>query len=532
MYNLTTVLAALRLSQSLVNPSPGTTNEITTEHRFLEHSAVKGASKGHTQNCIVDPYNAPVQAPAFLPFDQTEANVFRYRQQQGVNLGSWFVHEQWMTPSLFECAKAPKFQKSTLHQVGEAWMELGLCLNGIGIRSSQRTTSVISRFVVGTPFEPYVEVYKNAWPRFLRAIRQAADVGIAFRDSDGQTNFFNSYDYQWKTIEALKFIVQQLGQITNSNSYVSIRTDCRADTQATDAIRQLSWYGQRLPIYIHDGFDLNRFVPYINNRQDFVIQDHHSYFVFTEDDSRKPSTQHTKDVKGGIADAFWSTAYGERRNLVIGEWSCALTDDSLKNQKDKILARKEFCTAQMQVYTNVTAGWMFWSFKNEQCDFDPGWCLQHAIGTVLPSSFYSYGDITNSYQAQDTSAKARRMDYPTHGETTLILSQPSDGGRHPQRINGGSPGTGAVTGISPTGSRNDDSSPRRKGFDDGFLTAKVFAIYGASKLGFTEQYVNEAFEMALSRGVVSSGSDQEYRTGFWLGLNYGESKVVEAIKST
>ncbi|KAF5344234.1 hypothetical protein D9756_001981 [Leucocoprinus leucothites] len=604
MYNLTTVLAALRLSQSLVNPSPGTTNEITTEHRFLEHSAVKGASKGHTQNCIVDPYNAPVQAPAFLPFDQTEANVFRYRQQQGVNLGSWFVHEQWMTPSLFECAKAPKVSEIDIasgwggvdgaRAVLERHWDTFITADDFSYLASVG----INTFVVGTPFEPYVEVYKNAWPRFLRAIRQAADVGIGVLVdmhgapgsqngqqhsgiSDGQTNFFNSYDYQWKTIEALKFIVQQLGQITNvigvqllnepighpslenfcgliqSNSYVSIRTDCRADTQATDAIRQLSWYGQRLPIYIHDGFDLNRFVPYINNRQDFVIQDHHSYFVFTEDDSRKPSTQHTKDVKGGIADAFWSTAYGERRNLVIGEWSCALTDDSLKNQKDKILARKEFCTAQMQVYTNVTAGWMFWSFKNEQCDFDPGWCLQHAIGTVLPSSFYSYGDITNSYQAQDTSAKARRMDYPTHGETTLILSQPSDGGRHPQRINGGSPGTGqhrfeaiyqrqnnntyqlpagndtgAVTGISPTGSRNDDSSPRRKGFDDGFLTAKVFAIYGASKLGFTEQYVNEAFEMALSRGVVSSGSDQEYRTGFWLGLNYGESKVVEAIKST
>jgi hypothetical protein len=119
-----------------------------------------------------------------------------------------------------------------------------------------------------------------------------------------------------------------------------------------------------MPVYIHDGFDLNRFVPYITGRRDFVIQDHHSYFVFTDDDTHKPATQHTNDVRGGIAEAFWSTASGERRNLIIGEWSCALTDESLKNQKDKVQARKDFCTAQMQVYTNVTAGWMFWCLSS------------------------------------------------------------------------------------------------------------------------------------------------------------------------
>ncbi|KXN92012.1 Glucan 1,3-beta-glucosidase 3 [Leucoagaricus sp. SymC.cos] len=604
MYNLTTVLAALRLSQSLVNPSPGATSSDTeSEYKFAEHSVLKGVTKDHGQDCHVDPYNVPVQAPSFPPFDQTEANVFRYRQQQGVNLGSWFVHEQWMTPSLFQCASPPKVSEI---DIAAGWGSMDNAravlerhwdtfitendltyLASIGINTVRLPIAYFTlgpQFMIGTPFEPYSEVYKNAWPRLLRAIRQAGDAGIGVLVdmhgapgsqngqqhsgiSDGQTNFFNSYDYQRKTIEALKFLVQQLGPITNVIGVQLLNEPFGHPslenfyTQATDAIRESSWYGQRMPVYIHDGFDLGRFGPYINNRPDFVIQDHHSYFVFTDDDSRKPAYQHTKDVKGGIASAFWNTASGERRNLVIGEWSCALTEESLKNHKDKVQARKDFCTAQMEVYSNVTAGWMFWSLKNEQCDFDPGWCFQHAIGTVLPNTFYTYGDITNTYQAQAVSAQARRLEYPSDEEVTMILTQSSDDGRRPeapktgptanaqhrfeaihQRQNGDANqppvwnGTAAMPGNTSTrnsdSSSNDSNSPRRKGFVDGFQTAKVFAIYGMSKLGFTEQYINEALWMSTSRGAVPNGSEQEYRTGFLIGLKCGESKIIDAIRST
>jgi|SRR5882762_2136199 len=41
-------------------------------------------------SCQVDPYNPPsIGDQTFAPFDQTQATVFRYRQQQSVNLGSW-----------------------------------------------------------------------------------------------------------------------------------------------------------------------------------------------------------------------------------------------------------------------------------------------------------------------------------------------------------------------------------------------------------------------------------------------------------
>lgn len=40
--------------------------------------------------CNVDPYNAPSFDVTFAPFDPIRANVYRYRQQYSVNLGSWY----------------------------------------------------------------------------------------------------------------------------------------------------------------------------------------------------------------------------------------------------------------------------------------------------------------------------------------------------------------------------------------------------------------------------------------------------------
>jgi hypothetical protein len=40
-------------------------------------------------DCNVEPYNAPPIDQDFPPFDPNLASIYRYRQQQGVNLGSW-----------------------------------------------------------------------------------------------------------------------------------------------------------------------------------------------------------------------------------------------------------------------------------------------------------------------------------------------------------------------------------------------------------------------------------------------------------
>jgi hypothetical protein len=60
--------------------------------------------------CAMSPYSppSPVYLESFAPYDANQALIYRYRQQQSVNLGSWFVQEQWMVPSLFTCAAGNK----------------------------------------------------------------------------------------------------------------------------------------------------------------------------------------------------------------------------------------------------------------------------------------------------------------------------------------------------------------------------------------------------------------------------------------
>jgi len=125
-------------------------------------------------------------------------------------------------------------------------------------------------------------------------------------------------------------------------------------------MRQAIPSGASFPIYLHDGFNLWKFSHFIGNRTDFVVQDYHSYYVFTPADEREPASQHTSDVEGFISERLRQASGNERRNLVVDEWSCALTAQSLSGEQDPEEARREFCTGQMDVYAKATAGWSFW----------------------------------------------------------------------------------------------------------------------------------------------------------------------------
>ena len=125
-------------------------------------------------------------------------------------------------------------------------------------------------------------------------------------------------------------------------------------------MRAVSSAAQTLPLYIHDGFNLEQYSAFISNRSDFVVQDTHSYFVFTPKDESEPASQHTSDVHRVVADSLAAASQLERRNLIVGEFSCALTEESLQNEPDPEGARREFCTGQRDIYQNLTAGWAFW----------------------------------------------------------------------------------------------------------------------------------------------------------------------------
>jgi glucan 1,3-beta-glucosidase len=68
----------------------------------------------------------------------------------------------------------------------------------------------------------------------------------------------------------------------------------------------------------------------------------------------------------------------------------------------------------------------------------------------------------------------------------------------------------------------------QRGYSDGFLTAKIFAAHGLSKLGFIEQYISDSIT-ALGSAIVPPGSEGLYHDSFLVGLRDAEAIVQKAI---
>ena len=89
-----------------------------------------------------------------------------------------------------------------------------------------------------------------------------------------------------------------------------------------------------------------------------------------------------------------------------------------------------------------------------------------------------------------------------------------------------------VRDLDPAQSRlplDPDQRAVAKGYSDGFLTAKIFALYGMSKLGFTGQYMRDSIAM-LGPTVIPPCTEHYYEEWFMAGLRDGEALVASYVK--
>lgn len=217
-------------------PSPATSNFLATT----------------SSSCSVDSYpDTPVPTPTFAPFNEKTASIFRYRKQQSVNLGSWFVQENWMVPSIFTCADG---NRAAEHDVSAGWVNTTQSrqvlerhwdtwitesdfsyLASIGINTVRLPIGFWSlgpQACEDTPFEDVSDVYTNSWPRVLRAIKYAENHGLGVLvdlhgapgsqngqahsgTSDGVVGLWKSPAYMNKTIEVLTNITRELVNVNN-----------------------------------------------------------------------------------------------------------------------------------------------------------------------------------------------------------------------------------------------------------------------------------------------------------------------------
>lgn len=594
-------------------------NPAASKNLYKSLFTINNQLLGASNSCVVEPYDPPpVLSQSFPPFDQAKANIFRYRQQQSVNLGSWFVHEQWMTESLFTCASGPQIAeidiatgwgnttgaRAVLEKHWDTFINQSdfEYLASIGINTVRIPIGYWSLgplYCQGTPFEPVADVYTNSWSRVVRAINWAGEAGIGVLIdlhgavgsqngqphsgiSDGQVNLFNNATNMDLTIGTLTYLAQQLASVTNVVGIEILNepndNPTLADfyTRAITTMRQTSTEAESLPLYIHDAFDLVHFADYIASRKDFVVADKHSYFVFGSNDTSMTAVQESHEVKHSVSEQLASASRTAHRNLVIGEWSCALVPASLANETNPMLARQQFCQGQEQIYSNLTAGWHFWSYMKDDCDSDLDWCFKNAVGNTLPSTFFSYNSTpaTTPDESLFLSRAVADMDLPS---MTEVLQQAGTQTSSTPLMPTASASDDTMANSSDADMAYNDFSKRKqsaqhqrffavhsrrsflsdmskhkrdtssvvplslsdltvtelsitKGYSDGFMTAKIFAQYGMSKLGFTGQYVSDSIA-ALGAKVVAPGTEEYYSSWFARGLADAESIIGAAVNN-
>jgi len=113
--SISALLQALNLTQGSYKPDPPTFSALATADNNsgpalwppVAHSKGRMAglmlfentaepspiARDEYNECFVEPYSAPpLGNQVFPPYDPDMANLYRYRQQQSVNLGSWYCN--------------------------------------------------------------------------------------------------------------------------------------------------------------------------------------------------------------------------------------------------------------------------------------------------------------------------------------------------------------------------------------------------------------------------------------------------------
>lgn len=398
----------------------------------LASSATVGPGKCPLNTGTYTP-TATLGDPVFDDFDSVKANIMRYRQQISVNLGGWFVNEGWMESNFMSCATQSseygivtgfgtsanglKSAQYALEQHWDTWITEDdfKYLQGKGVNTVRIPIgywSVGPYFTHSSPFSDYRSVYENSWKYVARAIRWAAkyDIGVLV-DLHGAYGSQNGNDHSGisgsvgfyteknmnLTTGLLTWLSWEISDVTNVIG-IELLNEPQDNTKlwpwynsTMDAMRQSSPYAKSLPLYFHDAFNMAKGAKFVSQRADFVVQDNHSYFVYTSSDTSMSAAAHTSQIEGSLQTKFAKQSTIGRRNMIIGEWSCALAPSSLSGSSNPDAAEATYCAAQMNMYANTTAGYSYWSYKMENCDSNAGWCFQAALGKFLPSYLNAWG---------------------------------------------------------------------------------------------------------------------------------------------
>ncbi|PWN27962.1 glycoside hydrolase [Jaminaea rosea] len=598
------------------------TNDTSSSSRTGTHKLASSATVGPGKCPLnTDTYTPKGELgdPVFDDFDSVKATVMRYRQQISVNLGAWFVQEGWMQGNFMSCATqsseyglvsgfgtSANGLKSAQYYLEEHW-DTWITEDDFKYLQSKGVNTVripIGYWTVGpyfthnSPFSDYADVYSNSWKYVARAIRWAAkyDIGVLI-DLHGAYGSQNGNDHSGITGQGVQFYTDtnmdltkglltwlswEIADVTNVIG-IQLLNEPQDNTklwpwynETMDAMRQSSSYAKSLPLYFHDAFNMAKGAKFVSQRDDFVVQDYHSYFVYTSSDTSLSAQGHTSQIQGSLQTKFTKQSGIGRRNMIVGEWSCALAPSSLSGSSNKDADTATYCAAQMNMYANTTSGYHYWSYKMENCDSNAGWCFKAALGKYLPSYLNTWGFngfVTNRKILLNLAA-SKTVSASIVAAISKLSATSSTSSSSFARVaavsadkesNDYSKGTNPIVGMVQSTTSSAAKSERRgvgspasraghlarratdavtaaqqAGFSDGYLTSTYLAsslstTSPMSRLGFGEQYIIDSWAKRVSWDTAGKTYLQDnyghYRTHFMTATAQAEAAIVGLVNA-
>ncbi|PKI83942.1 hypothetical protein MVES1_002022 [Malassezia vespertilionis] len=389
---------------------------------------------------------APAQLPPLTqPLD--DRLQYQFRKQRGVNLGSWFALESWLTGSLFSQVKQTTseydivqgmsaeaardmLQNHWAHFINDgdwAWMKQH------GVNSVRLPIGYfhfiagaehgkLQSLLKGTEYEKYGPVYAGAWNYIVGAIDKARAHGIGVLVdlhgvpgaqntdghsglSSGKANFFHgvhSLHNQKATVKILVALAEAVAPYENVVG-LELMNEPQNDgslesfyDRAISAIRGVDNAAVKaLPLYLGDAWHTMHYAKYVAGKSsagNFLVLDHHLYRAFTKKDHGTAAEAHAQsidpDANGQTAQWLQRASATANGSIIVGEWSGALNPNSfqLSQIQSKLQARTMWSQAQWRAFERYTAGYFYWTLKKEGGP-DPGWCFYTAVekGSMPPN---------------------------------------------------------------------------------------------------------------------------------------------------
>lgn len=342
--------------------------------------------------------------------------LYRTRYHFGVNFGGCFVGEKWIFHGAFpegtEC-ELEATQKGTKEDKNEfkaklekRWSDYASDADWSWLQDHGVTVVRVplgywhvdgGKYTSGTKFEPYADVYANAWTVFKKNFVEPAgnhNIGILVdlhavpggangdahsgEQRSGQAGFWASSSSQKVATDVLAFVARDLKPYDN---IVGIQVVNELEF-SDSGLKQKSFYARAInairqedssvPVVILDGWWPDQWAKWVQQHQQDgrsvgVVVDHHCYRCFDEKDKKKPADKVIADLDGDLLTNISDSGNGV--DFIVGEWSCVLDgatwDRSHVDDAKRAELVKQYGHKQLQLISQRSAGLYFWTYKFE-----------------------------------------------------------------------------------------------------------------------------------------------------------------------